>query len=420
MGNYSIALTGLQAQTEALNVVSENLANLNTAGFKSSSAEFQDLVSQALDSTTPNGAGVSPAMASRNFTQGTTQITSGAFDAAIEGNGFFITQNSQGQQLYTRSGNFNVDANNKLVTSNGDLVLGWTATNGTVNASGVPGAIVVPTGSIIAPTASTQFTLGANLNSSAAADATSSFSQPVTVIDSLGAKHTLNVTFTKTAANSWSYEVDIPGEDLSSGKAGTPSSLAKGTLTFGSDGQLTSPAPPSGTPPTGGTVAISVAGLADGAKDLSLNWNLYNPDNTSAITQYAQASSASGNKVDGNAAAELTQVKLSDGGMVTAVFSDGSQQSIGQLALAGIANPDSLIDVGNNEFSLSSTSSTPVIGTAGTGGRGQVKAGALEGSNVDIATEFTNLMTFQRSYQANSKAITTLDQMAQDLMQMKQ
>src|SRR5438034_5375982 len=120
MGNFSIALSGLMAQSQALNVVSNNLANLNTAGFKGSSASFQDLVTQAMSSTTPNGAGVSSVMAQKSFTQGSVQVTSGAFDAAIEGNGFFVVQNSLGQQLYTRAGNFRLDASGNLVTANGE------------------------------------------------------------------------------------------------------------------------------------------------------------------------------------------------------------------------------------------------------------------------------------------------------------
>ena len=413
MGNFSIALSGLMAQSQALNVVSNNLANLNTAGFKGSSASFQDLVTQAMSSTTPNGAGVSSVMAQKSFTQGSVQVTSGAFDAAIEGNGFFVVQNSLGQQLYTRAGNFRLDASGNLVTANGEFVLGWTAANGTVNPSGVPVKITVPAGSTVKPAPTTGFTLDANLNASALTTGpTSTFSAPVTVVDSLGATHNLNVTFTKTASNSWKYEVFVPGEDVTGGTAGTPKSLTTGTLTFDNKGQLTTPA-------AGAPVAIDLTGLANGAADLSVNWNLYNPDNTSALTQYAQSSATSGTTVDGNAAAELSMVSVGDGGTILAQFANGKTQAIAQIALASIPNPDSLISVGENDYALGSQTASPTIGAAGSGGRGQIKAGALESSNVDIATEFTHLMTYQRSYEANSRTITTIDQMIQTLMQMK-
>jgi len=413
MGNFNIALSGLMAQSQALNVVSDNLANLNTTGFKGSSASFQDLVTEAFSSTTPNGAGVSSVMAQKSFNQGSVQVTSGAFDAAIEGNGFFVVQNSAGQQFYTRAGNFNVDSNGNLITANGEEVLGYAATNGVVNATGAPTTITVPAGTTVKPDPTTQFTLDANLNAAApTTGAGSTFSTPVTVVDSLGASHTLTITFTKTGSNAWGYEVFVPGADVTGGTPGTPTSLGTGSLTFDANGQLTSPAP-------GAPIAVALTGLADGASDLNLNWNAFNADGSSALTQYAQTSAASGATVDGNAAAEMTMVSLGDGGTIVAQFANGKQQVIGQLALANIPNPESLISSGNNDYSPGPDTGTPTLGAANTGGRGQIKAGALESSNVDIATQFTNLMTYQRSYEANSRTITTVDQMLQDLMQMK-
>lgn len=415
MGSFSIALSGLTAQGQALNIVSNNLANLNTTGFKGSAASFQDLVTHAINSSTPNGAGVGAVIGQRTFSQGAIQITTGAFDAAIEGNGFFVVQNANGQQFYTRAGNFTLDSSGNLVNADGDQVLGWTSANGTVNASGAPGKITVPSGSALQPSASTQFSLSANLNAAAVkTDATGTFAAPIQVVDSLGATHTLTVTFTKTDSNAWSYEVTAPGTEFTSGKAGTPTSLAKGNVTFDGNGQLKSPASGSA-----GSIDVKLTGLADGASDLAMKWNLYNPDGTPTLTQYAQTSAVSATNPDGIAAAQLSSVSLADGGMLVAQFSNGKQQIIGQIAVAGIPNPDSLIAVGQNNFMAGSDTGAAAIGAAGTGGRGQIKSSALEGSNVDIATEFTRLMTFQRSYQADSRAITTQDQMLQDLMQMK-
>jgi flagellar hook protein FlgE len=245
MGAFSIALTGLNAATTALNVVGNNLANLNTVGFKDVSTQFTDLIAQEIgQGTSQVGEGVSVPLTERQFLQGSMQLTSGAFDAAIQGNGFFVVQNSAGSTEYTRAGNFQLAADGTLQTATGEDVQGWTATNGVLNTTGPIGNIVVPSNALVTPSASTQFTLDMNLNSDGVVGdpTTGSFSSPIQVVDSLGASHTLTVDFTKTGPNAWSYNVTIPGQDLASGTAGTPSSVAKGNLTFNAQGQLTSPA----------------------------------------------------------------------------------------------------------------------------------------------------------------------------------
>jgi flagellar hook protein FlgE len=278
-----------------------------------------------------------------------------------------------------------------------------------LNTTGAVGNIVVPTNALVTPSASTQFTLNANLNSDGVVGQPSgSFSSPVQVVDSLGSTHTLTVTYTKTGPNAWSFNITIPGEDLSSGKAGVPSSVAKGNLTFNAQGQLTAPAPPA-------PVAVAITGLADGAADLNVNWNIYS-NGTANITQFASASALSASTQDGVAAAQLTRVGLDTNGQVLAHYSNGSSLVVAQVALAGISNPDTMVSVGNNNFQVSATTATPVVGAAGTGPRGTIQGGALEASTVDIAQEFTNLIVYQRSYQANSRVISTSDQILQDLI----
>lgn len=412
MGAFSIALTGLSAATTALNVVGNNLANLNTVGFKDVATNFTELVAQAIgDGTSQVGEGVSTPITQRQFLQGSIQLTSGAFDAAIQGNGFFVVQNSAGTTEYTRAGNFQLAANGTLQTATGEDVQGWTAVGSLLNTTGPTGNIVVPTNDLVNPSPSTQFTLNMNLNSDGVVGdpTTGSFSAPIQVVDSLGASHTLTVDFTKTGPNAWSYNVTIPGQDLSSGKAGTPSSVAKGNLTFNAQGQLTAPAPPA-------PVAVAITGLADGAADLNLNWNLYNANGSSTVTQLSSASALSGSSQDGVAAAQLTQVGLDTNGQIIAHYSNGSQLVLAQVALAGISNPETLVSVGNNNFEVGAGTATPVVGTAGTGDRGSIEGGALESSTVDIAKEFTNLIVYQRAYQANSRVISTTDQIVQDLI----
>ena len=415
MSSFATPLSGLTASTDALDIIGNNLANLNTTGYKDSSVSFYDLLSQSIGGGAVQiGGGVSATHSSRVFNQGSIQQTGGAFDAAIQGNGFFVLQDTGGNVLYTRAGNFQLDAQGNLVTGNGQFVQGWSSVNGVINTSGPIGKITVPTNALQAPTATTQFTLTGNLESDAVVGASAgTFSAPIQVVDSLGSIHTLTVTFTKTAANSWNYEVDIPGEDLSSGTAGTPSKLVNGTISFDSNGNLTSPAAP-------GQVPIAITGLSDGASDMNVNWNLYDANGTPTFTQFAQQSALSGSTQDGKAAAQVTQVSLSNGGSIFVHYSDGSQQVIGQLAVASISNPDSLVSVGDSNFEVGADTATPVVGMPGSGNRGTIQGGALESSTVDIATEFTNLIVYQRSYEANSKVISTMDQLTQDLLNIRQ
>jgi flagellar hook protein FlgE len=250
-------------------------------------------------------------------------------------------------------------------------------------------------------------TASANLDASAAVG--TSFSVPIQVVDSLGNTQTLTVDFTNTAPLQWSYNVTIPGADVSGGTAGTPSSLATGTVAFNSSGVMTSPAP--GTP-----VDVKSAALADGAAALNINWNLYDPSGNPLITQYASASASIGTTQDGVQAATVTGTSLQNGGLLVATFSDGSQRTVAQLALASVPNPDSLLSLANNQYAVGAGTATPSVGAASTGTRGSIVGGSLESSNVDMATELTNLIVYQRAYQADSKAITSIDQMQQTLI----
>ncbi|HLG96560.1 MAG TPA: flagellar hook protein FlgE [Bryobacteraceae bacterium] len=415
MSSFATPLSGLTASTDALDIVGNNLANLNTTAYKDSTVSFYDLLSQSIGGGAVQiGGGVSATHSERVFNQGSIQQTGGAFDAAIQGNGFFVLKDGGGNTLYTRSGNFKLDANGNLVTGNGQFVQGWSSTGGAINTSGPVTNINVPTNSLQAPIATTQFTLTGNLESDAVVGAANgTFSAPIQIVDSLGTAHTLTVTFTKTGANAWNYEVDIPGQDLTGGKAGTPSKVANGSLAFDSNGNLKTPAAP-------GQIAIKITGLADSASDMNINWNLYDANNNPTFTQFAQISALSGSSQDGKQAAQVTQISLSNGGSIFVHYSDGSQQVIGQVALASISNPDSLISVGNSNFEIGANTATPVLGMPNSGNRGTIEGGALESSTVDIATEFTNLIVYQRSYEANSKVISTMDQLTQDLLAIKQ
>ena len=227
--SFSTALSALDATSTAIDVVGNNLANLNTPGFKDSTTYFRDLVTESLGAglgETQVGFGTGTPMTIRQFTQGAIQSSSGLLDAAIAGDGFFVVSNAQGNQLYTRAGSFQVDDTGTLRTNTGEAVQGWTTLNpttGDVDTNLATTNIVVPVGGVKQPVATSSLTLDLNLNSAAAADATSDHAETIKVYDTLGTSHTLTMNFEKTDANTWSYSVTIPGEDVSGGTAGTRS-----------------------------------------------------------------------------------------------------------------------------------------------------------------------------------------------------
>ena len=409
--SFSTALSGLAANNTALDVVGNNLANLNTTGFKNDSILFKDIMGQTSGSTVI-GAGVATTGTSKQFTQGSIQPTAGPLDAAIEGNGLFVLRNNAGSTLYTRAGSFKFDGTGTLVTGTGEKVQGWSFVNGVLSTNGNIGDISITAIASQSPTATTKMTLAANLDASAPTG--KKFATPLQVVDSLGVTHVLTYSFTKTGSNAWDYDVSIPGEDLTGGTAGTPTSLASGSLAFDSAGALTTPAP-------GSPVNIATTtGLTSGASDIVADWSLYSPDGTSLITQFAQTSAASSTSQDGILAAQLTGIKLGDNGTLMANFSSGKQIAIAQIALAAIGNPDSLVSSGNNNFVVGTETLTPTVGMPNTGNRGAILGGSLESSNVDLAREFTNLIIYQRGYQANAKVITSQDQIDQVLLNIKQ
>jgi flagellar hook protein FlgE len=409
LGIFNTALSGLNAMSNAVAMVGNNLANLNTAGYKANTASFSEMMDTELgvgQSSGTVGSGV-VAQVTKHFTQGGVQETSGAFDAAIQGEGFFVVRDSNNQQLFTRAGNFAVDATGHLITATGQYVQGWSASGGALNVNGPIGDIVVPLNGMNGGTPTTNMSIAANLDAGAVVGtAGATYSAPIQVVDSLGATHTLTVTFTKTDVNTWDYAVSIAAADLTD-PAG--SQLATGTLTFDSQGLI---------PGSTAAVDLDIAGLANGAADQTVTWNIVE-NGVGLLTQFAQKSGVSGTKQDGMLAGQITSVGIADGGLIVAKFSSGQQQAIGQLALASISNPDSLVAVGGNNYASTPGSAAATLGAPETGGRGKVLGGSLEGSTVDLAAEFTNLITFQRSYAANSRVITTSDEMLQEVMNLK-
>lgn len=412
MPSFFIPLSGLQANANALSVTANNLANLNTIGFKTQRPLFQDLFYQQVGTSGDGnpeqlGVGTNIQAVDSQFTQGSIQSTGVPTDVAIQGNGYFVLDNN-GERLYTRAGDFSISANGELLSKDGASVLGYPAVSGVVNPNATVGPLQIATGQTNPPNPTANAQLTMNLDSSTPVGGT--FSTSVAVFDSLGASHILTYNFTKTAANTWDYAITIPAADV--GAAGAPVTVNAGTLTFNGAGQLTAPA--------ANVAGVSVAGLADGANDLTFSWNLYDSSGAGVVTQVAAPSAVSTTSQDGFSSGTLVSYIISSDGTIQGTFNNGQTSALGQIALASFQNDQGLVRNGSNEFLASLASGQANIGAPQTGGRGALSGGALEQSNVDIATQFAQLILQERGYQANAKAVTTFDEVTQTAINLKQ
>ena len=409
---FSIPLSGLTATSDALNVISNNLANLNTVGFKDQQANFQDLFYQTLGTTgagdpVQQGAGTEVGSISTDFGNGDLQTTGVPTDVAITGNGFFVTQNATGATEFTRAGNFTVNAQGQLVTPEGQNVMGYAAVNGVINAGQGLTALQIGQGQISPPVATATMQQQTNLDASAAVG--TQYSTPQTIYDSLGNSHVLTYTFTKTGTNTWGYQITLPAADT--GGAGAPTVVNQGTLTFDTNGNLINPA--------ANIAGIAINGLADGAANLNLTWDVFGPNNTSLLTQLAGQSTTTTTNQGGYASGTLQSYSIDANGVIQGQFSNGQVQAVGQIALASFANNQGLQLVGGNSYAPTLGSGQPVIGAPGAGGRGSLTGGALELSNVDISAEFTQLIVTQRGFEADARVVTTFDSVSNDTINLQ-
>ncbi|WP_433964240.1 flagellar hook protein FlgE [Tunturiibacter gelidiferens] len=479
MGNFSIALSGLEADSTALNTIGNNLANLNTTAYKGQTTSFEDLFHQQIGESGAGdpiqvGSGTKVGSTTTNFSEGTLlpDANGNSSDMALDGNGFFLVEQN-GQQSLTRAGNFTVANNGSLTTQDGQFVLGYPATAGVVNTNTNPQPITLPVGATEGAQATQNISVTANLNSGATVGTT--FTTPVKIFDSLGQSHQATITYDKTGTNTWSYSVALPAGDAAG------SANATGTLSFDTSGNLIPPQTPttptwptstavtvgstvvdsngnlekvtsiSGTGTTGGAAPvwgvapgatttdnaganqvvwtnlgpvstvpgpITFTGLADGASNLSFNWNLNGGGTSPLISQLASANSNGAQTNDGFPSGNYTGFIVDPSGVIQAQFSNGNTQTIGQVAVANVANVQGLVSVGGNNFQTTGASGQAVAGVAGTGGRGVVDDSTLEQSNVNISTEFSNLIVAQRAFEANSKTVTTFDTISQDVIAM--
>jgi len=402
--------TGLQTFSMALDVVGNNLANLNTTGYKTQRTSFRDLVYQTLNpGSAPSGGlgGANPAQVGFGvgvgsidslFRQGTITPTGRSLDAAIQGSGFFVLNNGT-SQVFTRNGSFAVDAQGFLVDPNTGYRVQRTGTVGEGSATTpgfqVPGVtnIKVPFGAGAAgiPTSTVQF----QGNLSADLPVGQSVTTAIQVYDSQSNPHSLNLTFTTTAVNTF---------DVSATINGVTQTIASPTVTFDTSGLLVGPA----------SLAMTVSGLT-GTGAQTINLNLGTPGQATGLTQFGGASTATAVTQDGSGFGTLVDVSIDQAGDIVGQFSNGRTIPLAQLAIAGFNNEGGLLRTGSNYFVTSPASGEAIIGPAGAGGRGTVQGSALEGSNVDIATEFAQLIIAQRGFQVNAQTVTAANETLQQL-----
>jgi flagellar hook protein FlgE len=404
MPSFATALSGLESNNTALNTIANNLANMNTVGYKDQTDQFSTLFYQQLNGGVNGGVqvgvGTQVATTETDFSDGAPTSTGQSTDMALQGNGFFVI-NDNGQQELTRAGDFVLSQNGALQTTSGASVMGYPASNGSISLGSGVQPIVLPLGQTLAAKQTGSMNIQANLDASVAVG--TSVPAPVTLYDSLGAAHQATVTFTKTAANTWSYNIALPAGEAT-GSAGTT-----GTMTFDGSGNLTSP--------TGTIGGISFTGLSDGASDMTFGWNLSGAAGAS-VTQTASSSNVAGATSDGYASGSYQGFSVDGNGIVEASFSNGQKEMIGQVAVATVANQQGLQATNNTAYLSTLASGPAVIGTAGNAGRGTIEGAALESSNVDVSTEFSALIVAQRAFEANSKSVTTFDQATQEAINM--
>jgi flagellar hook protein FlgE len=410
------AISGLKAHQTKLDVTGNNIANVNTVGYKSQSAVFEAALSQTLraggapsdgsggSNPAQVGLGVKVAGISTNWAQGATQTTGRATDFMIEGDGFFVVQ-SGNQQLFTRSGSFGFDLTGNMITDSGAVLQGWSAdADGVIDENGPVGNLTVPFGRGTAP----KPTGGAGQiggvvsgNLSSGAETGKVVESQIAMYDDLGNKIPVTYSFTKTATG-WTVNATRPGTLVPPATTAPPVNLmtAPVALTFDSLGNLSAPA----------TFTLN---------SLPAGWSGPVTIDISAIKQYGSPTTVAATEQNGAAAGVLETFSLGNDGTITGVFSNGESKALGKLALATFANPGGLEKAGASTYRPGNNSGLALVGTAGTGGRGSLLAGALEMSNVDLAEEFTGLIIAQRGFQANSRVITSSDEVLQDLVNLK-
>jgi flagellar hook protein FlgE len=440
-------VSGLDANQEFIDSIGNDISNVNTTGYKSNEVQFEDLLSQTISGATAPGTsqggvdptqvglGVKVAGIEANMTQGTSEQTGNPLDLSIQGDGFFVGKNN-GSTIYTRAGSLDLDANGDLVTPDGSLIQGWTANSqGVINTSAPLGNLAIPSGQQVAANATSSVTLGGNLAGqsgwtapaagpgSGANGPTVGTATSATVYAANGSTESMDLNMwqdttlpsgaPKGAVTAWSVE----GALTEPGTTPDYTNATTATLYFDASGNLVGMADQKGAAVTGNSLSLSVPDQTTGAASGATQTFALN---VPTVTSNASADTLSVLSQNGNAPGTLQSYSIGSTGIIQGVFSNGQTLNLGQIALATFSNPDGLLRTGDTDFTATADSGLAQVGQAGNGSRGTIQAGTLEASNVDLASEMTELIQAERGFQANGTVITTSDTLLQDLINLKQ
>ncbi|HEX9211469.1 MAG TPA: flagellar hook protein FlgE [Bradyrhizobium sp.] len=413
-GALSSAISALSAQSQSLSMISDNIANTSTTGYKTTSAMFDDLVTASSNATSYASGGVTVSGRANITQQGLLAATSNATDVAIQGSGFFVVTSatSGGTVSYTRNGAFSTD-NAGYLENNGSYLEGWrTDSDGNVvgnesasNLQAINTQVASTSGS-----ATTKTTIAANLPSDAATGDT--YTSSMTVYDSLGAANSMQVTWTKTGSNAWSASFADPTSTSDTTTAtGTTSSTVD--ITFNSDGSLASTSPSPAT--------VSITGWTDGAADSTITMNLGTVGGTDGLTQYASGETTPTVNVtsidsDGLSYGKLSSISIGKNGVVDATYSNGQTIAIYKIAVATFADPTGLSAASDGLYSATVTSGNAALQASGENGAGTIYGSELESSTTDTSSQFSSMISAQQAYSAASQVISTVDKMYDTLI----
>lgn len=440
-GSLFSGVSGLNAQSRAMGMISDNIANVNTTAFKGAQAQFENLVTRSRGSSSYSPGGVRAQSFYTVATQGLIQGTASPTDAAISGAGFFVVNappDGEGEQLYTRAGSFNPDFEGDLRTPSGYYLQGWAldADENVVDVNQLQNVNVRSINGLAAAT--TTVTVGANLDADAtvhtgpytggdlaaylasggASGVQPTFSRALQVYDSLGRSHDVTLAFLRNgAANNWSVEVSAATGDVDTG-VHPNGLLATGSVTFTGEGTLQSATLTPVVSATPGTPVGIQWAAASGASPSAITFDFGEPGGTDGLSQFASPTSVAFVNQNGAEVGELSSISIDDQGYVSASFTNGEDRRLYRLPVATFANPAALDPRSGNVYAQTDASGEFNLRTAGSGGAGVVAPSALEAANVDLAEEFTKMIVTQRAYSANAKVINTTDQMLDELIRM--
>lgn len=421
MGLFSAlfaGVNGINSNGNVISVIGDNIANVNTIGYKGSRAQFEDVMAGSSNT----GLGSRVAAVTPQFSQGGFESTSSVTDMAVDGKGFFVLKSSTDSSTYfSRAGQFVINKDGYLVNSDGLRVQGYTLDSSS-NVTSSTGNISISTAPV-APKKTSSLSLDMNLNSNATTPAafsladpttTSNFSAGVTVYDSLGNSHLTTVYFRKSASNTWQYRAVVDGGEITGGTAGTPVLCQSGELVFGTTGTLTSNTNSSNDYDfLGATQSQTITfdlGTGTGAGGTG----------TDGVTQYGSASSITNSSQNGYASGSLKSLTVDADGSISGNYTNGTTQLITKVVLASFTNENALTRVGSNNYIETLSSGAPLLSAPGAGGKGTVVSSTLEQSNVDLANELIKMVIIQRGFQANSRTIGTVNDLLAQLVTLGQ